>query len=127
LKFYNHAVHFYVHAYAFVLKYVPHLEGRFGHLPSRLAETFTEIVAEHPGSTAQNVRSIQNALATRAGREETERALIEMLRQVIAIDDDNPLPYHCLVDALVRVGDRDEAMRQRGVLAGLLAKQGRNA
>jgi tetratricopeptide (TPR) repeat protein len=117
-RFYHYAVIFYAHAYAHLLKYVPHLKDRFDHLPLRLAETFREVPANHG-------QSIQDSLATRGNRDGSDRELVELLRRVIVVDQDNPLPHRCLVDALVRVGDKKAAEKQREVLAKLLAEQRR--
>lgn len=117
-RFYSHAVIFYVHAYGYLLKHAAHLKDRFNHVPVRLSETFQEI-------RAKDGPFIQDSLATRGGREGNEHALIELLRRVIEVDPDNPLPHQCLIDALVRVGDKKEANKQSEILAKLVAKQQR--
>jgi tetratricopeptide (TPR) repeat protein len=119
-QFYSHAVVIYARAYAYLLKHVPHLKDRFNHLPSRLAETFEE-------SGANYGPFIPDALATRGGREETEHALIELLRRVLEVDPNNPVSHQCLIDALIRIGNKEEAKKQRAILAKLLVKQERQA
>lgn len=118
VRFHNHAVFFYVQAYAYFFLHAPHRQDHFGHLPQRLAEVFKEICATE-GQITQN--AVRDALATQAEQEDFKDAVIDLLGKVIAIDPDNPFPHQCRLDVFVRLRHSHHADEQRRILDELLA------
>lgn len=102
-----------------ILKHVPHLEDRFGHVVPRLAEIYTQL------GLVSDALASYDEVATRFQRAGRDHDAIDIFRKVVDLDPQNPLPYLRLAEAFVRVRDLDNAIQRFGAAAEILLKLGR--
>ncbi len=102
-----------------ILKHVPHLEDRFGHIVPRLAEIYQQL-----GLTSDALASYDE-VATRLQKVGRDRDAIDVFRKVVDLDPQNPLPHLRLAEAFVRVKDVDGSIERFGAAAEILLRLGR--
>src|SRR5262249_17511111 len=97
-------------------KHVPQYEDRFGHIVPRLAAIYAQL-----GLTSDALAAYDDVVA-RLLRQGRERDAIDILRKVVDLDPNNPLPYLRLAEALIRVRDYDNAIQRFATAAEILLK-----
>ena len=102
-----------------ILKHVPHLEDRFGHIVPRLAEIYQQL-----GLTSDALAAYDE-VATRLQKVGRERDAIDVFKKVVDLDPQNPLPHLRLAEAFVRVKDVDGSIERFGTAAEILLRLGR--
>jgi tetratricopeptide (TPR) repeat protein len=102
-----------------VRKHVPHLEDRLGHVVAGLAESYLHLGLVGDALTAYD------ELAARYQRAGRDREAIEVLRTVVALDPQRPMPLLRLAEALLRIDDVDAAVLAFAAAAEMLRRLGR--
>lgn len=102
-----------------VNRHVPHLEGRFGHVVTRLAELYTQL-----GLTSDALATYDE-VATRLLKAGRELDAIDIFKKIVDLDPNNPLPYLRLAEAYVRVKNVEGAIQRFGAAAEILLRLGR--
>jgi tetratricopeptide (TPR) repeat protein len=102
-----------------ILKHVPHLEDRFGHIVPQLAEIYRGL-----GLTSDALAAYDE-VATRLQKVGRDRDAIDVFKKVVDLDPQNPLPHLRLAEAYVRVKDVDGSIERFGTAAEILLRLGR--
>lgn len=102
-----------------VHKHVPAMEDRFGHIVPKLAEIYAQL------GLISEALAAYDEVATRLQRAGRDRDAIDVFRQIVDLDPQNPLPYLRLGEAFLRIKDVDHAIQRFGSAAEILLKLGR--
>lgn len=103
-----------------IAKHVPFLADRYSHIPTKLAELFTQL------GLVSDALAAYDEIAIRLQKAGRDRDAIEVFRKILSIDPANPLHHLRLAEALSRVRDVDGAIQQFSMAAEILVKLGRN-
>lgn len=102
-----------------IVKHVPHLEDRFGHIVPCLAEIY------HTLGLISDALAAYDEVATRLQKAGRDRDAIDVFKKVVDLDPQNPLPHLRLAEAYVRVKDIDGAFERFGEAAEILLRLNR--
>jgi tetratricopeptide (TPR) repeat protein len=102
-----------------VVRNVPQLEDKYGHITPKLAELYQQL-----GLTSDALAALDE-VATRLQRQTRYAEAIEVFRKIVELDPTNPLPHLRLAEALSHGGEVDGAVAEFAVAADQLIKLGR--
>ena len=102
-----------------IIKYVPHLADRYGHIVPKLAEIYTEL------GLVSDALAAYDEVATRLQKNGQNADAIGIFRRMVSLDATNPLPHLRLAEACCRVQSVDEAIDQFWTAAELLIRLSR--
>jgi tetratricopeptide (TPR) repeat protein len=102
-----------------LVRHVPQLEDKYGHITPKLAELYQQL-----GLTSDALAALDE-VATRLQRQSRDAEAIEVFRKIVELDPTNPLPHLRLAEALSHGGDVDGAVAEFAVASDQLMKLGR--
>jgi tetratricopeptide (TPR) repeat protein len=100
-------------------RHAPQLADQYGHVAPKLAQIYADL------GLTNDALATYDAVARRLQNRNRDRDAIEIVRRMVALDRNNPLPYLRLAEALCRVSHVDEAVEHFWSAAQLLTQQGR--
>jgi len=100
-------------------RHAPQLADQYGHVAPKLAQIYADL------GLTNDALATYDAVARRLQNRGRDRDAIEIVRRMVALDRNNPLPYLRLAEALCRVSHVDEAVEHFWSAAQLLTQQGR--
>ena len=100
-------------------RHAPQLADQYGHVAPKLAQIYADL------GLTNDALATYDAVARRLQHRGRDRDAIEIVRRMVALDRNNPLPYLRLAEALCRVSHVDEAVEHFWSAAQLLTQQGR--
>ncbi len=102
-----------------IVKHVPQLEDRYGHITPRLAELYKQL------GLVSDALAALDEVATRLQNQQRDREAVGVFEKIVELDPTNPLPHLRLAEALSRIGDGQSAVREFGTAAEQLVLLGR--
>ena len=100
-------------------QHAPQLADQYSHVAPKLAQLYADL------GLTNDALATYDAVARRLQTVGRDRDAIEIVRRMVGLDRDNPLPYLRLAEALCRVSHVDEAVEHFWNAAQLLTQQGR--
>jgi tetratricopeptide (TPR) repeat protein len=100
-------------------RHAPQLADQYGHVAPKLAQIYADL------GLTNDALATYDAVARRLQGRGRDRDAIEIVRRMVALERNNPLPYLRLAEALCRVSHVDEAVEHFWSAAQLLTQQGR--
>lgn len=113
------AVAVYKQIRALVRQQVPHLSKKYIHITPKLAEIYTQL------NLTSDALAAYDEMAAYLQSEGREVDAIEVYRQMVAVDPQNPLPHLRLAEACCRVHALDDAVNAFWHAGHLLLESGR--
>jgi tetratricopeptide (TPR) repeat protein len=100
-------------------RHAPQLADQYSHVAPKLAQLYAEL------GLTNDALATYDAVARRLQTLGRDRDAIEIVRRMVSLDRNNPLPYLRLAEALCRVSHVDEAVEHFWSAAQLLTQQAR--
>lgn len=100
-------------------RHAPQLADQYSHVLPKLAQTYAEL------GLITDALATYDIVARRMQSRGRERDAVELIRRMVALDRQNPLPYLRLAEALCRISRVDEAIEHFESSAQLLTREGR--